>query len=239
MQSHNVLDAVRNGDLRRFAEVYNGPGQAELYEAIMRERLAVFQGLRGGVPMAMPRLPQSATIPMSGALPLPIPPSLPSGKPFREEHPELYEAWRKHIEDGLNNNNTMFKRILDGFMNPYWTTVWMYRILFGIGVGAFLVAAYLGIRDGATAGTVLFGGLSIASLIAYFISRPLQALEENLQFITWLGVIYNTYWTRLLYTMDTQTANAEIEDATNDAIDKIKELMDKHTDRSGNRPGLR
>lgn len=239
MQSHNVLDAVRNGDLRRFAEVYNGPGQADLYESIMRERLAVFQSLRGGVPMAIPRLPQSAAIPMPNALPLPIPPELPSGKPFREEHPELYEAWRKHIEDGLHNNNTMFKRILEGFMNPYWTTVWMYRILFGIGVGAFLVAAFLGIRDGATAGTVLFGGLSIASLIAYFISRPLQALEENLQFITWLGVIYNTYWTRLLYTMDPQNANSEIEDATNDAIEKIKELMDKHTDRSGNRPGLR
>lgn len=239
MQSHNLVDAVRNGDLRRFAEVYNGPGQADLYESLMRERLAVFQSLRGGVPVAVPRVLQPAAIPLPGALPLPIPPELPSGKPFREEHPELYDAWRKHVEQGLNNNNVMFRRILEGFMNPYWTTVWMYRILFGVGVGAFLVAAYLGIRDGATAGTVLFGGLSVASLIAYFVSRPLQALEENLQFITWLGVIYNSYWTRLLYTMDNQTAQAEIEDATNDAITKITELMDKHTTRSGKRPGLR
>ena len=239
MQSHNVLDAVRNGDLRRFAEVYNGSGQAELYESIMRERLAIFQSLRGGVPMAMPRVIQPATIPLPSSLPMPTVPELPGGKPFRKEHPELYEAWRKHVENGLNNNNLMFKRILEGFMNPYWTTVWMYRILFAIGVGAFLVAAYLGIRDGATAGTVLFGGLSIATLIAYFVSRPLQALEENLQFITWLGVIYNTYWTRLLYTMDQESAHTQIEDATNDAIEKIKEMMDKHASHSDKRPGLR
>ena len=115
----------------------------------------------------------------------------------------------------------------------------MYRILFGIGVASFLVAAYLGIRDGAAAGSVLFAGMSIASILAYFISRPMQALEENLQFITWLGVVYNTYWTRLMYTMDTKTAHSEIEDATNDAIAKIKEMIDKHGERSGQRPGLR
>ncbi|MFN8444204.1 MAG: hypothetical protein U0175_25705 [Caldilineaceae bacterium] len=180
---------------------------------------------------AAPHLPE--------ALPLPIVPETPSGKPFREEHPELYEAWRKHIEQGLNNNNVMFKQILEGFMNPYWTTVWMYRILFGVGIASFVVSAYLGVRDGTSGGTLFFGGLSIVSLLTYFVSRPLQALEENLQFITWLGVSYNTYWTRLLYTMNSQTAQSEIEQTTNDAIAKIKELMSAQAERSKHRFGLR
>ena len=173
------------------------------------------------------------------ALPLPLVPASADGKPFREEHPELYQAWCKHIQQGLDNNNVMFRQILEGFMNPYWTTVWMYRILFGVGVASFLVSAYLGVRNGASAGAVFFGGLSMVSLLTYFVSRPLQALEENLQFITWLGVSYNTYWTRLLYTMNSATAQSEIEQTTDDAIEKIKELMGTQTERSKNRIGLR
>ena len=69
-------------------------------------------------------------------------------------------------------------------------------------------------------------------------NRPLQALEENLQFITWLGIIYNTYWTRLVYSQDAETFQDDVEEATNDAILKIKELLDKHTERSGKRPNV-
>ena len=46
---------------------------------------------------------------------------------------------------------------------------------------------------------IAFGGLSVGSFLLFFIRQPLQALEENLEFITWLGVAFNTYWTRLMY----------------------------------------
>ncbi|MCB0123290.1 MAG: hypothetical protein KDE58_13640, partial [Caldilineaceae bacterium] len=166
----------------------------------------------------------------------PIPISPVPGKPLSEADPELYAAWRDHMRRGFENNQTMFEQVLAGFMNPYWSTVWMYRILFGVGVTAFVVAvvmAYLGLGAPTTA---IFGGLSVVSFIGYFLNRPLQALEENLQFITWLGVIYNSYWTRLAYTSDLTTVQAELEDATNDTIAKINELMDKHTERNANRP---
>lgn len=167
----------------------------------------------------------------------PIPPSPVPGKPLSEADPELYTAWREHMQRGFENNQVMFERVLAGFMNPYWTTVWMYRVLFAVGLGAFIVAALLAFQ-GRDVATITFGGLSIASFLTYFFNRPLRALEENLQFITWLGIIYNSYWTRLTYVTELDTVQAELEDATNDAIEKISALSDKHAERSENRPML-
>jgi glutathione S-transferase len=79
----------------------------------------------------------------------------------------------------------------------------------------------------------------VAAFLGYFISRPLQALEENLQFITWLGIIYNSYWTTLTQAQDPAAYLDDVKQATDDAIARIKELMDKHTERSGARPNVR
>ena len=38
----------------------------------------------------------------------------------------------------FENNQVMFSRVLEAFLNPYWTTVWMYRVLFGVGIAAFI-----------------------------------------------------------------------------------------------------
>jgi len=187
-----------------------------------------------------------AATPAGRAIPLddetnarsPLPPSPQPGKSLLEADPELYAAWREHMRRGFENNQTMFEQVLTGFMNPYWTTVWMYRILFGVGVAAFVVAAGMAIMGQGALSTAIFGGLSVAAFLTYFLNRPLQALEENLQFITWLGVIYNSYWTRLAYTMDLATVQQEVEATTNDTIAKIKELMDKHVERNKDRPGL-
>ena len=166
----------------------------------------------------------------------PMPESPVPGIPLMTADPELYAAWRDHMRRGFENNQTMFEQVLAGFMNPYWTTVWMYRILFGIGVTAFVVAALVALLTQGAVLTGIFGGLSVAAFLGYFLNRPLQALEENLQFITWLGVIYNSYWTRLAYTTDLETVQEELEATTNDTIAKIKELMDKHVERNASRP---
>jgi hypothetical protein len=166
----------------------------------------------------------------------PMPASPIPGKSLAEADPELYAAWRDHMRRGFENNQVMFEQVLAGFMNPYWTTVWMYRILFGVGVAAFIVAALVAVLTQGPILTGIFGGLSVAAFLGYFLNRPLQALEENLQFITWLGVIYNSYWTRLAYTSDLETVQQELEDATDDTIAKIKELIDKHAERNASRP---
>jgi hypothetical protein len=75
-------------------------------------------------------------------------------------------------------------------------------------------------------------------VLGFFVVRPLQALEENLQFITWLGLIYNTYWVHLTYANDPATLHDEVNKATDDAIAKLQVLMQKHAEASGKRQGI-
>lgn len=166
-----------------------------------------------------------------------MPPSPTPGVPLAEADPALYALWRKHIQQGFQHNEAMFQRVLNAFMNPYWTTVWMYRVLFGVGIAGFLVAALLAIQGNLVA-TGIFAGLSVVAFLSYFVTRPLQALEENLQFITWLGIIYNTYWTRLANAQDATTFQADLQDTTDKAVVQIKELIDKHAERSSKRADL-
>ena len=175
----------------------------------------------------------------SAALPLPVPPADPSGRSLAESDAELYDAWRKHIERGFENNNRMFDRTLNAFMYPYWVTVGMYIVLFVVGISAFFVAARLSFEGGKELYTVLFGGIGAVAFLTFFLTRPLQALEENLQFITWLGIIYNTYWTRLAYMTEQKTVQRDLEEATGETIAKIMDLLTAHAERSGKRPGLR
>ena len=121
-------------------------------------------------------------------------------------------------------------------MRPYYTTVWMYRILFGVGILSFLVAAGMSAWTNDSRFGLIFGGLSIAAFLSYFISRPLQALEENLQFITWLGIVYNTYWTRLACMIDQSTVQKDLQEAIQDATSEIEKIIDKHAELRGKRP---
>jgi hypothetical protein len=234
MEVNNLVAAIRARDYRRFAVVYNGPGQPDFYAGKMREYAAAFASVRPAAP-----LPAGVVEEMPAPAAAPQPTSPKPGVPLAEADSQLYAAWREHIAHGFRNNETMFRRVLEAFMNPYWTTVWMYRILFGVGVTAFVVAAAVALIQNNVVTTLIFGGLSVAAFLGYFISRPLQALEENLQFITWLGIIYNSYWTTLTQAQDAATYLDDVKQATDDAIARIKELMDKHTARSGARPNAK
>lgn len=155
-----------------------------------------------------------------------------------QKDPELYKSWREHIIAGFKHNEEMFRQVLDAFMKPYHSTVTMYRVLFGIGVFSFLFAAGMSAWTKESTFALIFGGLGIVAFVSYFISRPLQALEENLQFITWLGVVYNTYWTRLAYMMDQATVQKDLQEATRDATSEIEKIIAKHAEVSGKRPGM-
>ena len=76
----------------------------------------------------------------------------------------------------------------------------------------------------------------MATFLTFFIRQPMRALEENLQFITWLGIIYNSSWSRLLYIENTSTVQAELEDATQDAIDQIDRMLLRNAEFAGKRP---
>ena len=238
VEARRLVEAVRTGDLHAFAVGYNGPGQADTYADILRTYVVVLRQLRTPVAAEVP-LPAAAVAPGGVTVAaIPQPQSPQPGVPLAEADPELYAAWRRHIEQGIANNEIMFKRILAAFLGPYWTTVWTYRVLIAIGVCGFMLAAYLGIVAGQWPMTMIFGGLSIVAFLTFFLSRPLQALEENLQFITWLGVVYNTYWTRLVNAQNPDTFQADLSAATNEFVEQLHQLVNVHAESSAKRPAI-
>jgi hypothetical protein len=150
----------------------------------------------------------------------------------------VLEAWAAHMEQGLENNARMFDELRKAFIRPYYITIAMYVLLFLVGIGLFGTSAFLSVRAGSSVSALLFGGLGVVTFLTFFISRPLSALEENLFQITRLGVIYNTYWTRLLYMQDSKTIQNDLEAATKEAITEIDRLTDKSTDLSQKRSRL-
>ena len=236
MTNNGLVDAMRRGDYQTFAQIYNGPGQADYYATLIRQNIAAFATARGAT--ASRGLPPAA----QATSRLPMPPSPLPSKPLSEADPALYAAWRTHMIQGFENNQTLFRRTLNGFMHPYWITVGMYGMLFVVGIVAFVVAMILALRPVAAGGglgpTAVFGSLSVVAFLTFFLSRPLQALEENLQFITWLGIVYNTYWTRLLYIQDLDSVQQELSAASTDALTQLNTLIDKHAARSQARPNL-
>ena len=149
---------------------------------------------------------------------------------------ELYQAWKQHMIQGFEQNSKVFSNVLEAFMRPYWLTVWMYRLMFFVGICGFILAIVMSVWKGLEIGA-LFGGLTVVSFLAYFIGRPLQSLEQNIILITWLGVLYNTYWSRLMQTSDPGTVQKDLDKITKDTIDGLVKLADKHAELSGKRPG--
>jgi hypothetical protein len=166
---------------------------------------------------------------------LPIPRIDPTGAaPVPEA---LRAAWTQYMVNGFKQNEQMFQSTLQAFMKPYRLTVWLYATLFAVGIGLFVVAAVIGLRNGDSVVAIAFAGLGAAAFLAFFVRQPLHALEENLQFITWLGVAFNTYWTRLMYMADPKTVQAELKAAEDDFRGSVEKLIAQHAELRGKRPG--
>jgi hypothetical protein len=159
--------------------------------------------------------------------------------PIREANvpPTLQNAWVEYMVNGFKHNEVMFKRTLDAFMKPYYLTIGMYVALFAVGIGLFVVAAFLAWSDPQSYTALAFAGLGAGAFVLFFIRQPLQALEENLEFITWLGVAFNTYWTRLMYMMDQRTVQADLKAAEEDYVRTVERLINKHAKLRAQRPG--
>lgn len=151
--------------------------------------------------------------------------------------PELRAAWTQSMINGFRQNEQMFQSTLNAFLKPYRLTVGLYGGLFAVGLGLFVLAAILGLQRGEAVTAMVFAGLSVTTFIGIFLRQPLQALEENLEFITWLGVAFNTYWTRLMYMQDPKTVQAELKAAEDDFRTSIESLIAKHAELRGKRPG--
>jgi hypothetical protein len=159
-------------------------------------------------------------------LPMPVMPGR-VGQPVPQA---LLDAWTHHMINGFQENERMLKSTLSAFMKPYRLTVWLYAVLFGVGLGLFVTAAVIGLSRGNSVVAIAFAGLGAANFLAFFVRQPLQALEANLECITWLGVAFNTYWTRLMYMSDPKTIQADLKEAEHDFRASVELLIAKRAE---------
>ena len=230
-----------------FAGSYNGPGNAVVYGDLIQSNVNLFRQLitrqdaisfapgqpttidTTGISFLPPLWPEPEPEPPAGGEPATGTDGQPGAAApvILPADEELRAAWREHVRQGLANNNRMFNRILQGMMIPYYLTVVLYALLFLVGLGLFVIAARLSAGAGTQMAGLVFGGLGALTFLAFFLRNPLRSLEENHQFITWLGIVYNTYWTRLLYMQDRRTVHKDLKDATESAIAEIERMIDK------------
>lgn len=156
---------------------------------------------------------------------------------LKEQHPDLYQAYVEHIKEGYKNNGRIFDDVRRAFMRSHNSTVVMYWLLFAVGIATVVTGIVLAAQGNALAGAV-FLGVGVAAFVTYFISRSTQSIEENLLYITWLGVIYNSYWTHLAWATQRDTAQAELDKATTDALQQLEKLVNRHAKAVKGRPKL-
>jgi hypothetical protein len=181
------------------------------------------RGNEGSVPTESER-PILPGDPEFSKLPIPAMP----GRAGQAVPQAVLEAWTHHMISGFRENERMLKSTLSAFMKPYRLTVWLYAALFGVGLGLFATAAVIGLSRGNSVVAIAFAGLGAANFLAFFVRQPLQALETNLECITWLGVAFNTYWTRLMYLSDPNTIQADLKEAEHDFRASLEMLIAKH-----------
>ncbi|MDX1664683.1 MAG: hypothetical protein R3272_12895 [Candidatus Promineifilaceae bacterium] len=175
--------------------------------------------------------------------PRPVPGPKPDGmsdEAYQEMTAALMKAWVENVAADYRNNHEIFQRVLNAFMRSHYSTLIMYWILFVVGIGFFAIAVYLALLEGQAIAGAIFGGLGVVAFLSFFIARSTQSVEENLQFIAWLGIIYNSYWTKLAWTaFEEVDAQDVVDQATDDAIARLNKLIDKHAHLVRRRPSLR
>lgn len=83
----------------------------------------------------------------------------PDGGTVTNAPTEIRKAWIDYMVRGFKNNEEMFRRTLEAFMKPYHLTIWLYGVLFAIGIMLFVVAAMIGLRDSKSVVAIVFAGL--------------------------------------------------------------------------------
>jgi hypothetical protein len=111
---------------------------------------------------------------------------------------------------------------------------WLFLVVFIIALGAMITAIRIAVdipKDGynwAQAGVV--GGVALLAVLLFALllyMRPLAALERNSVVTSFLTVVVNSYWTRLLYAGEAEEVDTYLEDATAYTVEHLGSLLDR------------
>jgi hypothetical protein len=111
---------------------------------------------------------------------------------------------------------------------------WVFLVVFLLAMGAAIATIRLAtdIPEGgynwAHAGVV--GGVGVMAALLFLLllyARPLAALERNAVVQSFLTVVVNSYWTRLLYVKGAADIDVHLEDATAYTVQHLGALLDR------------
>jgi hypothetical protein len=74
------------------------------------------------------------------------------------------------------------------------------------------------------------GGIALLAVLLFALllyMRPLAALERNSVVTSFLTVVVNSYWTRLMYADDAKDVDVYLEDATAYTVEHLGSLLDR------------
>ena len=177
--------------------------------------------------------PPEAAEKLSFGLPAPKPLPPQNGKELQDLN-DYAKAVTSELKDSMTRNSQYIDR-------SYRTVFIMYVSLFIVGILTAVAAIIKGLlaQNGTAAiPSLIFAGLSAASFFTLFIVRPLQSLEQNTFFSSWIISIMNTYWARLMYFNDLTTIDKDLKDATTDLVTELSNLADKYAATIGKYPSL-
>lgn len=134
----------------------------------------------------------------------------------------------------IQANQQEFLRAARGQRFAFATMKWLFLVVFLIALGAMIAAVriatdipetgYTWSHAGVVAAVALMSILLFA-LLLYM--RPLAALERNSVVQSFLTVVVNSYWTRLLYVEDVEDIDLHLEEATAYTVEHLGALLDR------------
>jgi len=153
--------------------------------------------------------------------------------PFRPPAPEMpgIEAIARAV---IRSNQSDFLKAARGQRFAFATMKWMFLVVFLIALGAMIAAIRIaaeepaGGYDWAHAGVV--AGVAAMSIVLFALllyMRPLAALERNSVVQSFLSVVVNSYWTRMLYVEEAADIDVHLEDATAYTVEHLGTLLDR------------
>jgi|SRR5579871_543564 len=144
---------------------------------------------------------------------------------------EMIEKLRQFASNVIDENKNSLRNSSRSIRRSYWTLYLMYCAMFTVGIATAIVTiikGFLATNPTDIYSTLIFAGLSASSFFTLFITRPLESLERNSIYSSWLIAVTNTYWTEYAYFDDPESAYDDLKKATDDLTKELSTLADKH-----------
>lgn len=149
----------------------------------------------------------------------------------KDETSQGIEAFARTV---IESNQREFLRAARGQRFAFATMKWLFLVIFLLSLGAMIAAIRIASNppetgyDWSHAGVVAaIAVMAVLMLALLLYMRPVASLERNAVIQSFLTVVVNSYWTRLLYVKDAKDVDVHLEDATAYTVEHLGALLDR------------